>query len=190
MSFDQPDNPFFLSFTDVLTCVLGGSISLFLIFVTLVKLVPAEQSSQASAGVDQRAGILRALEREKTAGASAATLQLVSESCETINSIAVENAEIWSLTSVGPKGETLCGRLIVFAAGLPSSTTPIKSDFMPSRPIWITLTVGASVWSRPVVIDADAFRQMGALLTIVPSAQVLNTATSEVLRPLADEPAQ
>lgn len=188
MSFEQPDNPFFLSFTDVLTCVLGGSISLFLIFVTFVKLVPAEQPSHASAGLDQRAGILRALDREKAAGAPAATLQLVSESCPTINSISVENAEIWSLTSVGPKGETLCGRLIVFAAGLPGSTTPVKSAVVPSHPIWITLTVGASVWSRSVVIDADAFRQMDALLTIVPSAQVLNIATSENLRPFADEP--
>jgi hypothetical protein len=188
MSFDQPDNPFFLSFTDVLTCVLGGSITLFLIFVTFVKLVPAEQANQASAGLDQRVGILRALDREKNAGASSATLQLVSESCPSINSITVENAELWSLTSVGPKGETLCGRLIVFAAGLPSSTTLIKSDFMPSRQVWITLTVGASVWSRPVVIDADAFRQMGGLLTIVPSAEVLNIATSEIMRPFAEEP--
>lgn len=187
MSFDQPDNPFFLSFTDVLTCVLGGSISLFLIFVTFVKLAPEEQSSQASAGLDQRAGIQRALDREKTAGASTATLQIVSESCESIESISVDNAEIWSLSSVGPKGERLCGRLLVFAAGLPRSATPVKSDVMPNRPLWITLTVGASVWSHPVTIDADAFRDMDALLTIVPSARVLNVATRENLRPLADE---
>lgn len=187
MNFDQPDNPFFLSFTDVLTCVLGGSISLFLIFVTFVKLVPAERASNASAGLDQRAGILRALEREKTAGASAATLQIVSESCATIASISVGNAEIWSLTSVGPKGEPLCGRLIVFPDGLPRTTTPVKSAMLPSRPIWITLTVGSSVWSRPVVIDAEAFREMDALLMIVPSARVLNIATRENLRPLEAE---
>jgi hypothetical protein len=189
VSFDQPDNPFFLSFTDVLTCVLGGSISLFLIFVTFVKMVPAEQPSRASAGLDQRAGILRALDREKAAGASAATLQLVSESCPTINSIAVEKAEIWSLTSVGPKGKSLCGRLIVFPDGLPRTTTPIKSKVIPTHQVWITLTVGASVWQRRVVIDAEAFRQMDALLTIVPSAQVLNIATTEILRPFADEAA-
>lgn len=187
MNFDQPDNPFFLSFTDVLTCVLGGSISLFLIFVTFVKLVPAEQASSASAGLDQRAGILRALAREKTAGASAATLQIVSESCPTIESISVENAEIWSLTSVGPTGRPLCGRLIVFRNGLPASATPVKSAILPAHPLWITLTVGASIWSRPAAIDPKAFREKGALLTIVPSVRVLDIATSENLRPFADE---
>lgn len=189
MNFDQPDNPFFMSFTDVLTCVLGGSISLFLIFVTFVKLVPAEQASGASAGLDRRVAILRALNREKTAGASAATLQIVSESCLTISSISVQNAEIWVLSSVGPKGEALCGRLIVFPNGLPDSTTLVKSAELPTHPVWITLTVGASVWPRSVVIDADAFREMGALLTIVPSAQVLNIATRENMQPFAEEAA-
>lgn len=187
MNLDEPDNPFFLSFTDVLTCVLGGSISLFLIFVAVVKLVPAEQPGRTSSALDQRAGIQRALDREKTAGASAATLQLVSESCSTINSITVENAELWVLANIGKRGETLCGRLIVFPEGLPKTSTAVKSNVPPTHPIWVTLTVGASVWSEPVSIDPTVFRQMDALMTIVPSAQILNFASSVVIRPFEEE---
>ena len=156
MSFEQPDNPFFLSFTHVLRCVLGASVALFLIFVVTVKLVPGMQGA-AEDGAVGMSGIERAIEREKLRGLLPAVLQIVGQ-CNWMRTIEVEprlpTTTLWKFDN----GQGECGTLIEFEKGFPQSRTSIIAEEAPSQPVHVTLSVGATTWPKVVSIDETRFR--------------------------------
>lgn len=193
MDFES-ENPFFLSFTDVLTCVLGGSVALFLIFVVMVKLAPAQQASTSA--TSPRDAVAMALAREPADARLPAVLQIVSLSsgdCGVVRSIGVElpDVELWDFTTRTANGDHRCGKLVVFKAGLPVASTVVTADRAPGTALRISLSVGASTWSPLVRIDPVAFTGMKGLMRIGSRlSNIISFATRERISRTFEEDVQ
>ena len=176
MNLDGSEDPFFLSFTDVLTCVLGASVALFLIFVVTVKLAPAQDAR--SAGIGPRSGLAYAIEKEKSGGKTPAVLQLVS-ACSFVTGITGEGTvtpELWEFETVGKNLTRRCGKLFLFPAGLPTAPFAVKAQNLTDQPIIVSLTVGAKTWPETVTISPELFFARDRIIL------TLDTNTRQLIR--------
>ena len=111
----EEDSPFFLSFADALTCVLGSAIALFLIFVALVKVSPLD-TAVSSTSLTERVNF--ALGVQETGGQVDAILRVVGRKCGPLKGLDTVPAarESWTLSYDSDADQNGCVRNFRFDA--------------------------------------------------------------------------
>lgn len=131
-----------LSFTDLLTCVLGAAIALFLIFVAIVKLGAIE-----AAGLGAEPGPwsarLRSIQQETDRGFATASVRLVSTEREAVECLRLEGTSALTY-ELGPDGgQSYFGRLYRLANGLEGRQRFTFTRRPPAgAEVYLQLTVG------------------------------------------------
>lgn len=136
------DNPVFLSFADALTCVLGASIALFLIFVTLVKVAPPtvdpERVNLAQTG--------RLMGTVPGTGADAVVLRVASADCSAIQALQLTlGHESWWTAKPG-RDESTCERIFRIQHAAASAAGSVILATPSTKPLDFVLIAGARRW--------------------------------------------
>jgi len=141
------DNPFFLSFADALTCVLGSAIAMFLIFVTLAKVAPAEASAQQRGSADR---LSAAVGEQQERGGQDIMLRIASEDCGAVESISVSgSSENWAIGRKGqPGADQKCHRLFRIDSTPSVSEVWVKlgEGKYINGPMSVYVVAGAEIW--------------------------------------------
>lgn len=140
------DDPFLLSFADALTCVFGAAIALFMIFVVLVKLAPAEVGPAPEPGGDAAMGNALSILVEE--GAVDLILMVRSEDCDGVGHLTLENAErSWIARMTQPDGiHEVCERLFeVPPSGLAGPIT-LRANGILDAPLELRLVAEGTIW--------------------------------------------
>lgn len=132
-----------LSFTDVLTCVLGASVALFLIFVAIVKLTSTESvaSGKESGTWTKKA---RSIQKEMDKGFATASLRIVTKDKTLLDKLRLEAPQGTQRRRITTqKGQdTYYGLLYHFNSGLPSSIPAFSRQGELAGELALQLTVG------------------------------------------------
>ena len=139
----EDDNPVFLSFADALTCVLGASIALFLIFVTLVKVAPPaiDERRVSLAQTDRFTGAMSGI------GAAAVVLRVASADCTAVRALELRSMrhDSWWTEQPG-RNEHSCERIFRIESGATSATGMLALTTRRTEPLYFVLVVGARRW--------------------------------------------
>ncbi|MFY8273212.1 hypothetical protein AAEU32_03675 [Pseudoalteromonas sp. SSDWG2] len=132
-----------LSFTDVLTCVLGASIALFLIFVAIVKLTSTDSLASGSAKA-QWNKTARSIQKQMDQGFATASLRIVTTNKALLDSILVQSnsGNAQRSIQISHQNATYYGVLVHFAQGLKTPVKVVSQDIDLTGELAVQLTVG------------------------------------------------
>ena len=132
------DDQWLLSFTDALTCVLGASIVLFLIFVSMVKLTPATDG----AGAPISEGRSRAPSVDLVSGAFSAALEISSADCRFVQDLGPKDDRRWDMID---EGTGACGVLFLFES-VSATSVEVGTVRRPPPTVEVVLEIGPYRW--------------------------------------------
>lgn len=151
-----------LSFTDVLTCVFGAAIFLFLLFVVLAVLVPSESGEAGKVkGISARQ--LRSIQAEINTGFATSTLRLVTSSEKMLKAMDLSGLEKFEPdvipVALTYKNKQYWGVQYEFTNTLQKFSIRLKDaadeNKLGSHPVYATLAVGGTYLCTRIQVDAD-----------------------------------
>lgn len=138
------DNTFLLSFADALTCVFGAAVALFMIFVVLVKLDPADPGLADE--IEEQPARATRMDQLLQSGSGDVLLQVRSAHCADLQMLEMVAARsTWEIRGTGASTPG-CTRLFEIPADMALNGAVLVASGQILARLQMRLIAGATIW--------------------------------------------